>query len=301
MLNPSETGHCEGDWRLNAHLREQWTKTGTPYQSVSLAYDQKVYYYSILIGTGIQAIREQVYGNGLSKNYINLSLAYQHTINEYNIGIGMQPGIGYYAFSPTDMSSPNQFNYETGLFDAAISGGEPFENDRNLFFNLNLGFRGTKKFDKFQPAVGIAFLHLNKPKDNIFDSEQTNRMPVQLNMEVSTKYNVSRHFTCQPTIHGFFSGKSRLIQTGSYFYLNTKNEDSKMTALNVGVHYKTGTIKSMAFSGGIRLSGFHLQLSYDEFIENQQISNLGSSFEIVFTYFGINTLFDKKVEPCEIY
>ena len=65
-LNPANTGHFIGDWRISNNYRRQWSPLGDPFVTASIAYDQPLNIYGHQVGVGAAVFTDRSGMAGLS-------------------------------------------------------------------------------------------------------------------------------------------------------------------------------------------------------------------------------------------
>jgi type IX secretion system PorP/SprF family membrane protein len=197
LLNPALTGNTRGDWRVGIHYREQWTKVATTYQTFNITFDEKLFVYSKVFMVGGYVLADQVNSKGLTRYTISPSLAYRFDIENNRVKIGIQPGIGFYSLNK-NVTYPDQFNYETGLFDNTLPTRDLPFNSTKAYADIALGVLWSRNLNGIQPNVGVSFYHINRPNTSIYQNQKKIRLPVKSLMSVEVPYQFTSTLHVSP-------------------------------------------------------------------------------------------------------
>ena len=119
-LNPALSGYYNGAYRIAGNYRNQWREIGDPITTAMIAVDRKFHFYSDEIDAGILVMQDQFAGFNQKTNKIILTGSYAKNWNYNEIRAGFQVG---FVMKGTDLSTqtfPNQWVYETGIFDQNV-------------------------------------------------------------------------------------------------------------------------------------------------------------------------------------
>jgi len=302
-INPANTGNFDGNWRLMNTYRTQWKVLSIPYETFAAGFDKHFYIFSEQISAGLFYIHDKSGSIGLTADKLYFSIAYSRQIKSNNISFGIQPGVVRKYFDMRSILFPDQFSWNTGGYDPNISNGETNLNDKTTYFDLNIGIRWFKKFNKIKPEAGLAFYHLNKPRES-FGTIDLYKLPIRSVLHLSTEFRFDNSF--------FFE-----LQT---LYMNHKVATEFLPGFNIGIKTdKTERKIKSVFAGGYYRGGFNqydaivavfginykqtrIGLSYDINIsELQAHTDKRGAFEISLIYCGLNTIPSKVYVPCDIY
>ena len=91
-LNPSLVGGFEGDFRLVANQRSQWSAVTTPYSTYGLSVDASQIFNSP-VGVGLSAYQDKAGDSDFSTFQIALGLSYTILLGDssHGISLGAQP------------------------------------------------------------------------------------------------------------------------------------------------------------------------------------------------------------------
>ena len=115
-LNPAAAGAFFGDYRFAANYRNQWSALGTPYTTMSLSYDMKLFKRQLegnYVGIGV-LINDDKAGDAKFQNLqANIALSFNKTLNadgNHYISVGGQYGYAQRSVSFTSMTWDSQWD-----------------------------------------------------------------------------------------------------------------------------------------------------------------------------------------------
>jgi type IX secretion system PorP/SprF family membrane protein len=165
-INPGLTGVFSGDYRFMGNYRNQWYNVPVRYETIALAYDQKILRPGMrngLFGVGGHFFYDQAGDSQLRILQLALSGSYQHRVGkDLFLSIGAQAGLNNRRYDPGRMTFDSQWNGE--FVDPTAPSGEEFLNTNFSFFTvgsgLNLHYQGSRRtwFD-----VGGGWFNINTP------------------------------------------------------------------------------------------------------------------------------------------
>ncbi|MBK9283710.1 MAG: PorP/SprF family type IX secretion system membrane protein [Sphingobacteriaceae bacterium] len=301
-LNPANTGNYKGDWRFFGNYRSQWRDIDKAYNTYSVGGDANFFPKNLNFSGGLIFISDKSGGN-LNINKILPSFAFHHKLYGFHMSYGVQVGyvmksIDFYAHS-----FPNQLNWSTGKFDNTLNNQEVNVVQQSNYLDVNSGINISKKYGRIEPELGVAFFHLNKPKESFLSSN--NQLPIR------QAYNASLAY--------YLSG-SIILKAYSLYGITTKVSDW-VSGLNVEYVLHKGTFfTNSVFAGfmwrdginrnadagiatvGINYSHYTLGFSYDlTFSGLKTAVDYKGALEIAFIYRARTSRLIKKAIPCERY
>jgi len=298
-LNPANTGHFDGDWRISNNFRTQWGSVGIPYNTISIGFDKTFYYHSQKISGGIYFVNDKSGNANLSVNKIFLSGAYHKVIEGHNLHGGIQVGFVVKSFGG-DVTYPSQYDRGIGGFNNQLPNNETALNDNLSYPDINLGVIWSKRFGRIVPEAGYTMFHLNNPRENFTDRD--NRLPLRHAFHVATKLELNDNFFVKPRILYMNHKRAGDMVLGANFgyYLPTNNY--KMESLFFGPHLRTILNKADAliFATGINFKNMDIGISYDVNISDLSVaSNYAGALEFSLIYRSKSSVPKKVAIPCD--
>jgi type IX secretion system PorP/SprF family membrane protein len=301
-LNPANTGKYKGDYRFFGNYRSQWRGIEKAYNTYSAGGDFNAYPYDHNVSGGIIFINDKSGGN-LSVTKIFPSGAYHKKFRQYQLHIGIQPGLVIKTIDFYKNSYPNQLNWEIGKFDHTLPNNEVNVSQRFAYFDLNAGVAASKRFGAIEPDIGIALFHITNPKESFF--RNNSRLPMRqaynfgLNYFVTPVLILRAHSLC-----GYTSKVSDLVSGLNIEYVLSKNAFFTNSVFAGGM-WRSGLKRNP--DAGIATIGFnysHYTVGFSFDITNSQLKTAVDSkgaYELSFIYRAKSTHLTKKAVPCERY
>ena len=300
-LNPANTGNFKGDYRFFGNYRNQWKDISNAYNTFSAGGDFNIYPHNLNFSGGLMVLNDKSGGN-LRVTKITPSVGFHKKLSGFSLHAGLQPGIVLQSLNLNANSFPDQMNWDRGVFDNTLPNGEPGA-PSFVYFDLNTGISGSRRFGKFEPELGFAIFHLNHPKQSFLSTE--NRLPARQALNMGLSY-----YLTESVIFKLYS-----------LYGYTRNVNDWVSGLNIEyVFSKDAFFSNSVFAGfmwrdgfkrnpdaGIVTAGFNYShytvgFSYDiTFSQLKTSVNSKGAYEIAFIYRAKSTRLTKKIIPCERY
>lgn len=167
LLNPALAGSFEGGQRFGASYRNQWVSVPVPYESLSAAYDQKLFLPWLganWLGLGGGLLYDQAGDGGLSWMQLSLAGAFHLELSEaHSLSAGLQLRAGQRALEPGQFQFGDQF--ADNAFDPNYPTAEAFAKTSAGFFSLGAGVNWAflPGDSRTRAWAGISVAHLNRP------------------------------------------------------------------------------------------------------------------------------------------
>ena len=301
-LNPSSLGNYSGDWRAMNSYRRQWGSFTTPYVTNALGYDRQFFFCSQKISVGATVITDRSGDAKLAANKIFLAGAYHKTLFGHNLHGGLQLGLVNKSYLTDNLSFPDQFNMDIGQFDASLPTADAGGSAIN-YLDVNLGFSWSKRFAKIEPEVGIAFFHVNFPKETFFANND--RLLVRRAFTLSAKYYLNEKITLLPQLFMMGHTKATDYLLGSNVKYKLSKNNIKAKSIFAGLYGRDGIKRNtdaFIIVVGTEIDRFEIGISYDINISDlKAATNNKGAIEFSIIYTGLNTRANKRAIPCDRY
>ena len=200
-LNPAMTGVVDGEWRVHAHYRNQWSSVNfKPYNTALVSFDMPVGKW----GFGGQIIN---YRAGIG-NYNALqglaSAAYTVPITRnkaHVLSIGIQGGATQKRVEYQLHTFNNQYTTTNGGgFDNGLPNGESFNGQAFVIPDLNAGilYYYAKQQSRINPFIGASVFNLLTPKESWYGA--TNKLPMRFYVHAGTRVNITETIYLIPKV-----------------------------------------------------------------------------------------------------
>jgi type IX secretion system PorP/SprF family membrane protein len=301
-LNPANTGNFKGDFRFFGNYRSQWRDISKAYNTYSAGGDLNFYPGNLNFSGGLMFISDKSGGN-LVVNEIMPSFAFHHKLSGFNMSYGIQPGFVMKSIDFYSHSFPDQLNWNTGKFDNTLPNNETNVVQRSNYFDINAGINSSKRFGKFEPEIGIAFFHINNPKETFVGGNT--HLPMRQAYNVGLSYYLNNSVVLKGySLYGYTTKVSDWVSGVNVEYILSKNAFFTNSFFG-GFMWRTG-INRNADAGiatvGMNYSHYTIGFSYDvTFSHLKTAVDYKGAFEIALIYRSRSSRVSKKIIPCERY
>lgn len=303
-LNPAQTGLFNGDWRVAANYRSQWSAIPVPYKTFSIAGDTrlKTKLKNDVPAVGLLINTDKAGDSRFSTTQIIASLAYIKKLTKDSAHfacLALQPGFSTKSFDVNQLTFDNQFDGDS--YNAALSSGESFNRTRISYFDLGGGLAYLwRKTARTQVSVGLSLLHINKPKQSFFDNSEI-RLDQKFCASALAEFPVAASLDVLPTVMYQSQGKFNETVLGLFGKYYLKPVNGMTTAVSLGGFYRMKDAFILAANMDYR--NFNVGLSYD--VNTSKLiaaTNHRGGFEISVIYiFRKIVPFVAKKRVCPIY
>ncbi|HPD64869.1 MAG TPA: PorP/SprF family type IX secretion system membrane protein [Bacteroidia bacterium] len=300
-LNPALSGNHSGEWRLADVYRNQWFTLKYPFKSHYFSFDKQLFLRKNKLSYGLSLVDDNsgddVYH--LSKYFLNLS--WHPDLGKNHFHLGVQTGYVIRKYDFTKLTFPDQYDKISGYYDPTFPTADAGLSQKIDYYDLNAGISWNKSFHNIRPEAGIAFFHINRPKES-FNNRQ-NFLPLRKTAFFRLSFPLSEKWIVTPSWMFSEMNKASEMLSGFYFNFKTNQLKNSLKSINTGVFLRNGfdrNVDALIFMTGLSYRKFDLGLGYDI-----NISGLGKyttyqgAVEITLIYTAINKVFDQYKIPCE--
>ncbi len=300
LINPSNTGNFNEDWRVNLNYREQWTSLGTPFKTYGLSADKPFYLKDHKIGAGFILLNDNATIQQFKTFQFLASFSYQYFHRDNMFRIGIQPGIWHQGYDPNGITLPEQYNMYSGLYDPTYTISEDELLTKGTNFDLNIGASWSRLIKDMKATAGFSINHINVPK--VAFATQTRSLPMRWLIHADVIVKPLSWITVQPSIIMMKQQKADELILGCLSTIKKPWTMQELNSLAFGVYFRSALFENfdaVILSAGIHYSDMQLFISYDINVSGlQEATNLNGAFEIGLIYKRIR--FNKRdyIPPC---
>jgi type IX secretion system PorP/SprF family membrane protein len=300
-LGGAATSLMNADFRVAANNRKQWNSVTVPYQTFSIAAEEKLKFVNEKLNnfTGGVLINQDKAGDG-AFNTLNcyLSVGYQFELSKDStswIAFGVSPGFTQKSIDFTKLTFDNQFIGD--LFNPMSPTGEAPTTNRLTYFDVggSMMFHQQKEMQHFYVVYQIR--HLNRAKQNFFSSIPY-KQSVYHQVVLGDIIQSSNGFTYLPSLS--FSKQNKFMECifGTEVIIPSSKKNQSIAA---GIHYrlKDAIIPSVAMN----YNKFRIGFSYDINLSSLQTASNnrgGAEISIIYQTMQIKAKPQRKT-ICPIY
>jgi type IX secretion system PorP/SprF family membrane protein len=304
LTNPANTGMSGKDLRFANIYRNQWSKIGDPFETISTSLDKKVIISNQSFGVGGLILHDQSSSFNLSANEFLFSLSYSKIINNQQFTVGLQPGYVYKSYNLRGLTFGSQFDLSGQIFNSSLPSLETGLNQELHYFDLNVGIFWRTLIKHVMPSAGISVSHVNMPVEAFSTSSAGIKLPMKVNFNgevivpVNSRIDLvpSMLYSYTPGAHEFLMGS-----IGEYAINNFSLPVKKLYALTMFRLNPLCNIDAWILGGGAEFMEFNLGITYDFNISPlSTITNFTGAFEISLIYTGGKHTQKNANLPCYI-
>lgn len=293
-LNPALTGNTEGSLRIAANYRQQWWATGSPFNTMTLSFEQRLLEHAVgandRFGVGGLMMADNSMSGGLRSTYMSLSSSYHKGLGErHRLGVGFQGTYGNRVVDFSRLSFYSQF--DTDGFNTNLPSGERTLSTVKPTVSAQAGLMYTYEDEQTRLYGGFSVYHLNRPRQTVMD-DSLSRLPQRYTAHAGAVVLTGEAF--RVSMHGLWQRQakaSELSVGGAVGYdLDAYN------TVYAGGWYRFGDAV-YPYLSYVR-NGMQVALSWDVTVSSmRQALPRNGSVELSFIYSKPNNSFEKRAMP----
>jgi type IX secretion system PorP/SprF family membrane protein len=248
-LNPALTGVIDGDTRINANVKNQWTGIPNGYKTSALSVDFRS---GEKAGFGFNVLNQSAGTAGFNYFAAYASYGYGVAISSdgtQKLHFGLQAGLINRSFDPSKLQFDDQYNPIIG-FNPNAPGFETFATTSATVFDASAGvfYYDGDPIHTANVFVGLSVAHLTSPKDPFTNGTLQSRLPVRFTAHAGVKIKASDNFDVIP--HAIYISQQTNTVKAMGVYSELKFEDDN--GLILGAMYRIG-------DAAVADAGYHLK------------------------------------------
>ena len=304
MLNASNTGNFEGDYRAGINYRNQWSSFIKPYATTSGFFDKYftkglldndswgagMVLYSDKAGTAIFST-QAVYGN----------LAYHYKLDADGkklISIGLQGGVIQKGINYDELKFGNQ--YTSVFYNDELSSNETFVETNIAYPAIHAGIGYQMEYnDKLDLNAGFSMFNLNQPSESFFGVDD-NALNTRMSLTLGADYIYSPLISIHPGV--LFTGQAKAYEylIGSDVGYVVKDVPLTNIVAYLGLWYRS--TDALILVPGLAYNNYRAALSYD--INISSLSNASGGrgaieLSVIYIFNTNPKLGIKRSVPCK--
>lgn len=303
--NPANTGFIpDGDYRLGAHFRDQWSSVMTvPYRTMSAFGDVQVLkdkFENGWVGIGALMLRDVAGSGNLTSNKIYGSVAYHQMLGLASLlSVGFNVGYASKTINVTNLKFPDQFDgkFFDNKLPTSVSLARPNIGYLDLQAGLNYAYFPT---ERIYVNTGFSVHHVNKPRESFFDSDGPaldNRVPRRYIGFLNGSFMLNDQWIINP--NAYFTSQARASQlvVGANAHYNLSGDGENILIGGLYYRHKEAVIPMV----GLGYKDYTFTFSYDATISTlRNFNNTRGAFEFSLVKQGVFNQFrgDKRATIC---
>jgi type IX secretion system PorP/SprF family membrane protein len=282
-LNPGLTGVLDGDYRVTAMYRNQWSGIGSGISTPAVSADMKT---AKNINLGVNIMNQSAREAGFSSLNAYISLAYTGirfgSNGNQHISAGFSLGMLNRRFDQSKFRTGSQWTVGNGV-DPSLPSMENLDKTSATVFDAGAGilYYDATPDKKANLFAGFSAYHLTQPEDPFIAAGTNSKLPARYSLHGGVKLLVSENFSLIPNLLYMRQGNAEEKMAGAYGQLGV----NETTDLLLGANYRFKDAISPYI--GFYYKDFVLGASYD--ITHSDLSKYNgnaNSFEISLSFIG---------------
>ena len=291
LRNPALAGIFSGNFRLTSAYRNQWESITTPYRSMALGAEVKIFKgfsEGDFITAGLQVTNDVAGDSKLKRTQYFPAINYHKLLNsEHNtlLSAAFMGGAVSQGFDPTDLKFDDQF--VGGSYSSSNVTGQSFNKTTFTYLDLSTGLCLSSLINpdiKFY--LGAAMFHVSKPSLTFMQNS---------NVTINRKFVINAGVTVNTGLSGkvvfyadhFKQGKNTLTQ-GGFLYTHNLDEESEESRLSVSGGAILRLNDAVIPTVKLNINKLSVGMSYDANISSlKTASNYRGGFELTLSYLGL--------------
>lgn len=296
ILNPAQTGHFSGRYRVGINYRDQWQFYNAPFKTVSAYMDSRILNKRVLdggcetinnyFGLGGYVYADEAGDANLSNTNIMLTMAYHKQLSPSLYGsIGFAAGLGNKKIDVQALQFLSQWqdSYYSSTLPAEIEGME----SAFTYFDLNAGILIVDSITATTAIwLGSSLNHINEPRNGFLMDNST--LPRKINVHGGVSFG-KRNWNYQISVLATEQNQFNEIIGNFGVTYNSKPAETKLTKskvdkyskglrfadykLMMGMGIRLMPVRDVIPQFGIEFKDFVLTMSYDVSFMSKHINN----------------------------
>jgi type IX secretion system PorP/SprF family membrane protein len=272
LFNPANTGFMpDYDYRIGGNYRNQWANIGSPYKTMSVWGDAKLFNKSFengWMGIGGMLLNDVAGGGSLNSYKGTVSVAYHQLVGDNSVLSG---GLGFGFINKridiNKLSFDNQWNGQ--FFDITASSNEPLAYSSVYYFDMQAGINfAFFPTDNVYVNMGVAGMHLNHPKETFYNTNTVNdQVPHRYTAFVNSSIKIQDLWIINPNLYVSKMGNAWETVLGLTANRNLSGDGESQLIL--GLYYRNSD--ALIPVVGYQLNDLKITFNYDA-----TISSLGT-------------------------
>lgn len=289
LVNPANTGfNPDFDYRIGGNYRNQWANVGTPFRTMSLWGDTKLFgnrFENGWMGVGAALYSDRAGNGNLVATNGYASVAY-HQMLGYNslLSGGFSVGFINKRIDISKLNFDNQWNGQ--FFDINVPSNEPFLFSQTTFVDLQVGMNYAYfASDNFYFNLGVSAKHVNRPRESFLSPTAVDaRLNPRYTGFVNASIKLEDLWIVNPNIYVSKMGNAWETVLGFNANRNLSGDGEQQMILGLYYRHKDAVIPMV----GYQVNDTRFTFNYDATISNLgNINGYRGAYEISIIKSGI--------------
>lgn len=301
-FNPAQAGNFEGDWQVSSVYRNQWKAIGRPFTTFATSYASKLYFLPQGWSAAGMVLSDRSGSLIEMKNdQVHLGVQYQFRVGGSILSTGVQSSYTVRGLDWSQVSHPDQFNANIGLFDSGLPTQESSQNQQLKYFDMQVGLLWSKYSETITYEAGLGLFHLLGPSDSFFGNDAT--LPVRVSSHASATYHFQTDRYVSGEIRDTHHARASALLLKTTYGILLENEKNGIKEVYGSLLHRNGIKRnSDAIMVGIGAATrtMRFMVAYDVNISSLELAtgNKGG-IEVGFIYTSPSSFSEHITIPCD--
>jgi type IX secretion system PorP/SprF family membrane protein len=300
-MNPALTGNFEGLQRVAANYRKQWWQVGSPYNTGTISFEQKLFKEKIedesRFAIGGMFLTDESLAGGFRSTTGSLSAGYHQALDKlgvHSIGTGIMGTFSNRIVDFNRLTFGSQFT--SGGFDPSLPSGEYFPMGLKPYFDVNAGLVYSYNDGENSIYIGSSVYHAAKPRFSLFQ-DSVSRIPRRYTIHGGANFYLGRNTYHRLTLSGIYMQQAKASElTFGMAYGHYIGNEYDAKYIYMGAFFRKGDAIYPYVS--LQMNDIQVGLSYDVNISRlKNIAPRYGSIELTFIYTKPDDKEQKRLMP----
>lgn len=302
QMNPAMTGVFNGQFRVAANYRNQWSSIlgSDAFRTIAAAGDMRYRVFDDdFLTFGLAFLQDQAGAGQLSQLHGGVNLGYmkqlaggKYRTDDQYLCFGLQGGFGQYSLDYGNFWFSNQYNGTTESVDPTLPSNELIGSRSNLFFDMSAGLLYYALFDDDASIYGGgAIAHANRPNIS-FTDDGDEQLYTKYILQLGGQVPFGENFSMLPAAMAGIQGPSFETVFGTNFRYT--NNDWYEVAIRAGMWARLANkldsgmnLDALIYAFILEVERWNLGISYDvnhSSLRKASLSRGGLELSIIYTH-----------------
>lgn len=274
LVNPANTGFIpDDDYRIGANYRNQWASVGTPYKTMGIWGDTKLFgnrFENGWMGIGGSILKDVAGSGSLSATSAYVSVAYHQMLGYKSLlSAGFSVGAVAKRIDLSKLNFDNQWNGQ--FFDITIPSNEPFAFNQAGYMDVQLGLNyALFASENAYFNAGISLMHVNRPKESFFSSSGfNNQLDMRYTFFANASIKVQNIWIVNPNIYFSNMGNAKELVLGVNANRDLSGDGTQQLILGLYYRNQDAAIPIV----GYQINDLKITVNYDATISSLKSLN----------------------------
>lgn len=302
--NPANTGFIpDGDYRLGAHFRDQWSAVmSVPYKTMSAFGDMQLMRNRSdngWVGIGGVVLRDVAGSGNLTSTKVYGSVAYHQMLGYSSlVSLGFNVGYANKQINVANLKFPDQFDGK--FFDSKLPTSVSLARNNVGFLDMQVGMNYAYfPTERVYLNTGVSVHHVNRPRESYFDSDGgvDNRVDMRYIGFLNASVMLNDQWIINPNVYYTTQAKAYELVGGLNAHYNLSGDGEYVLIGGIYYRHQDAVIPML----GLGYKDFTFTFAYDATISTMKnYNNTRGAFELSLVKQGLFSQYngDRRQSIC---